>query len=182
MIATDHLVGSNASVTSVSGGGLTWSLAVRANAQAGTSEIWRAFSTATLSNARVTAALSESVVASITVLSFIGADATGTNGSGAIGGVASASAASGAPTATVVTTRNGSWVVGVGNDYDNAIARTVGASQTIVHQWLTPTGDTYWVQRRDAPTPTAGTAVSIDDTTPTGDRFNLAACEVLPAP
>ena len=71
--------------------------------------------------------------------------------------------------------------MGVGNDYDNAIARKVGPNQTLVHQYLTPTGDTYWVQMYSAPTPTSGTTVTINDTAPTTDRYNLSICEVLPA-
>jgi hypothetical protein len=82
----------------------------------------------------------------------------------------------------LTTTRNNSWVFGVGNDYDNAIARTPGTGQTLVHQYLTPTGDTYWVQMQNAPTPLSGTSVSINDTAPTGDRYNLSICEILPAP
>jgi hypothetical protein len=35
-----------------------------------------------------------------------------------------------------MTTSNGSLIVGVGNDWDNAIARTLGANQTLVHQYL----------------------------------------------
>jgi hypothetical protein len=179
-IATDHLGGANTTVTGVSGGGLTWALVVRANGQSGTSEIWRAFSPSPLTNVTATATLSQSVLASITVVSFSGVDATGTGGSGAIGATKSASAATGAPTATLTTTRNGSWVLGVGNDFDNAIARTAGANQTVVHQFLTSTGDTYWVQMQNNTTPTSGASVSINDTAPTGDRYNLAIVEVLP--
>jgi hypothetical protein len=179
-IATDYLGGANTTVTGVNGAALTWTLVVRANGQSGTSEIWRAFSAAPLSNVTVTATLSQSVVSSITVMSFKGADATGTNGSGAIGATKNASAASGAPTATLTTTRNSSWVLGVGSDFDNAITRTAGANQAIVHQFLTPAGDTYWVQMQNASTPTSGTSVSINDTAPTGDRYNLAIVEVLP--
>jgi hypothetical protein len=179
-IATDYLGGTNTTVTAVSGGGLTWALAVRANGQSGTSEIWRAFAPAPLSNVTVTATISQSVISSITVVSFTGADATGVSGSGAVGSTKPASLASGAPTATVTTTRNNSWVFGVGNDFDNAIARTPGTNQTLVHQALTSTGDTYWVQMQNAVTPTSGTSVSINDTAPTTDRFNLAVVEVLP--
>ena len=101
---------------------------------------------------------------------------------GAVGAIASANANSGAPTATLTTTRNNSWVFGVGNDYDNPIARTVGANQTLVHQYLTPTGDTYWVQRQNSATPVSGTSVTINDTAPTTDRYNLSLCEILPVP
>jgi hypothetical protein len=111
-------------------------------------------------------------------MSFTGVDTTGTNGANAIGATASASAASGAPTASLVTTRNGSLVVGVGNDYDNAISRTPGSGQTLVDQYLTSLGDTYWVQMRSAVTPATGTTVTINDTSPTGDQYNLAIAEI----
>jgi hypothetical protein len=179
-VTTDYISGANSTVTNVSGGGVNWALVIRSNVQRGSSEIWRAFATSPLSNAAVTATLSQSVVSSIQVLTFTGADTTGTNGSGAIGLTASTNAGSGAPTATLKTTRNNSWVFGVGNDYDNAIARTPGANQTLIHQYLTPTGDTYWVQGQNGVTPLSGTSVTINDTAPTGDRYNLALVEVLP--
>jgi hypothetical protein len=179
-VATDYLSGANTTVKSVSGGGLTWVLVVRTNAQSGSSEIWRAFAIAPLSNVTVTATLSQSVVSSMTVMSFTGVSTSGTNGSGAIGATAGNSAATGAPTASLVSTRNNSWVFGVGNDFDNAIARTPGTGQSLVHQYLTSTGDTYWVQKQNAFTPLSGTTVTINDTAPTSDRYNLSICEVLP--
>ena len=69
---------------------------------------------------------------------------------------------------------------GVGVDYDNATARTLGSGQTLVDSYFSPSGDTYWVQRRDALTPAAGTAVTLDDTAPTTDRWNLSAMEITP--
>jgi hypothetical protein len=179
-VATDYLSGANTTVTGVSGGGLTWALVSRTNVQRGTSEIWRAFAPAPLSNVTVTATLSQNVAASLTVMSFTGVDTTGTNGSGAIGATGSGNSGSGAPTASLVTTRNGSWVLGVGNDYDKAISRTPGMGQVLVHQYLAPAGDTYWVQRNTT-TAASGTTVSINDTAPTTDRYNLTICEVLPA-
>jgi hypothetical protein len=121
-------------------------------------------------------------VTGITGAGLTGVDTSGTNGSGAIGATGTGNASSGAPTASLVTTRNNSWVFGVGNDYDNAIARTPGSGQSLVHQFLTPVGDTYWVQMRNAPTPASGTTVPINDTAPTTDRYNLTICEILPAP
>src|SRR6476620_1893977 len=180
-LATDGPASGATTVTSIAGGGLTWVLAVRANAQAGTSEVWRAFATSPLTNVTVTATLSRSVAASITVLSFTGADATGTNGSGAIGATASRSASTGAPSASVITTRDNSWVFGVGSDWDGATARTLAAGQTMIFEYLASVGDTYWVQRLSAPTPTAGTTATIADTAPTTHRFNLGIVEVFPA-
>jgi hypothetical protein len=179
-VATDYTSGANTTVTGVTGGGLTWALAVRANAQSGTSEIWRALATSTLSGTTVIATMSQNVVASITVMSFAGVNTSGTNGSGAIGATASKSASTGAPSATVVTTQNDSWVLGVGNDYDNPTPRSAGSGQSLVHQFLTSSGDTYWVQKQNSPTSATGTGITINDTAPTGDRWNLAVAEVIP--
>ncbi len=179
-ISTDWLSGTNTTVLGVTGGGATWTLAVRANGQSGTSEVWRAFASGPLNSVSVTATLSQAVVSSMTIMSFAGVDPSGSGGSGAIGSTASNSASSGARTATLVTTRNNSWVFGVGNDFDNALARTLGTNQTMVHQYLAPVGDTYWVQRQNFSTPTSGTSITIDDIAPATDRYNLAVVEVLP--
>jgi hypothetical protein len=178
-VGSDYQSGANASVIGLGGGGLIWALVKRTNTQSGTAEIWRAFAPSTLINITVTATLSQSVQSSITVLSFAGIDTTGTNGSGAVGAIGSANASSGTPTATLVTTRNNSWIFGVGNDYDNAIARTPGSGQKLVHQDLAPINDTYWVQMQNAATPLSGTSVTINDTAPTSDRYNLTIVEVL---
>jgi Domain of unknown function (DUF4082)/Bacterial Ig-like domain/Bacterial Ig domain len=172
---------SGITVTNVTGASLTWQLVARTNVQLGTSEVWRAFASSALGNVSVSASLSQSVSSSITVVAFKGAEVTGTNGSGAIGATKSANARPGAPTATVTTTRAGSWVFGVGNDWDNATSHTPGSGQTMVHQFLSSVGDTYWVQRTTNTTPTIGTNVTINDTAPTGDRYNLTLVEVLPA-
>jgi hypothetical protein len=178
-VATDFLGGTNTTVSSVAGGGLTWKLVQRTNAQSGTAEIWTAFASAALSNVTVTATVSQSVVSSITVMSFTGVDTTsGASLPNAVGASGTGNSAGGAPTASLVTTRNNSLVLGVGNDYDNAIARTLGTGQTLVHQFLTPTGDTYWVQMQSATTPSSGTSVTINDTAPTTDRYNLSIVEV----
>ena len=50
-----------------------------------------------------------------------------------------------------------------------------------MHQYLTPNGDTYWVQMQTAPSPVAGAADSISDTAPVADRYNLSICEILSA-
>ena len=157
---------------------MTWALVKRTNAQSGSSEIWRAFAPATLASVSVTATLSQSVAGSMTVVSFSNVDTSGTSGSGAVGATATANSAGGPPSATLVTTRNNSLVFGVGNDFDNAIARTVGPNQTLVNQYLATIGDTYWVQRTTTAVAASGTSVTINDTAPAGDRFNLSICEI----
>jgi hypothetical protein len=152
---------------------------VRTNTQSGTSEIWRAFATSALTNVSVTATLSQSFTSSMTVMSFAGVNITGTNGSGAIGAIGTGNANPGAPTASLVTTKNNSLVIGVGYDWDNAIARTAGANQAIVHQYFAPVGDTHWVQSVNTLS-VSGTAVTVNDTAPTTDRYNLSICEIVP--
>ena len=179
-ISADSGITGGLTVTSVTGGGLTWALVRRTNTQPGGAEIWRAFATTPLTDATVTANLSQNVVSSITVVTFTGVDVTGTSGSGAIGATGGGSSAAGAPTASLVTTRNNSWVFGVGTDWDSAVARTVGPNQTLAHQFLTSVGSTYWVQRQNSVTPLSGTTVTINDPVPTNDKFDLSIVEILP--
>jgi hypothetical protein len=164
------------SFTSVSGGGLTWKLRERTNAQPGTAEVWEAVASTALSNVTVTATrASGSYVGSISVVAFAGAD---TSIDGAVG---SGNATTGAPTATLTTIRAGSWVWGVGNDWDAAKSRTVGAGQTKFDEFLAPVGDTYWVQSQTAAGNSAKAPVTINDTAPTTDRWDLSTIEILPA-
>ena len=159
----------------VSGGGLTWTLATRVNGQNGVSEIWSARSATALSGFTVTStpALGTSPYQSLTVITFSGAA-----GIGAAGG---ASAAGGAPTVSLTTTRAGSLVYGVGNDWNGAVPRTVADNQTKVHEFLnTVSGDTFWVQALTSPVPLAGSAVQVSDTAPTDHVWNFAAVEIAP--
>ncbi|WP_426592550.1 galactose oxidase-like domain-containing protein [Cellulomonas sp. McL0617] len=162
------------SFSAVTGGGLTWRLRQRANTQAGTSEVWVAAAGGPLSNATITATRSGgSQVGSITVVGF-------TNASVADGAVAGAGASTGSPTASLTSTVPGSWVWGVGNDWDRSVARVVGPGQTKVDEYLASVGDTFWVQSRSVPGGPAGSSVTLNDTSPTTDRWNVAALEILP--
>jgi hypothetical protein len=174
--------GGKTTVTKVTGGGLTWQLVARSNAQLGDAEIWRAFASGILTNVSMTATLNRSVASSLTVVSFTGVDTSGVNGAGAVGAIKVRSATSGAPSATLVTTRNNSLVFGVGNDWNHAIPRTVGPSQALVHQFLAPVDDTYWAQRFVSPIAGSGTSVTLSDVAPTADQWNLAVVEIVPAP
>jgi len=102
--------GGPASVIDVTGGGLTWVLVKRTNVQAGSAEIWRAFSTAPLSNISVSPDVSAFNDYTVTIVSFTGVDTSGTNGSGAIGATGSGNGGSGTPAASLTTTRSGSVV------------------------------------------------------------------------
>jgi hypothetical protein len=97
-----------------------------------------------------------------------------------IGAVGGGSASTGAPSTSLISTATGSWVWAVGNDWDKAIARTVGANQTKVDEYLASAGDTFWVQRLNAMSGSAGQTITVNDTAPTADRWNFAAIEILP--
>ena len=180
-IATDSVTTPNTTVTNVTGGGLTWVCLVRTNVQEGTSEIWRAFAPAELKSITVTASLSQNVASMITVQTYTGVAVSGSYGSGAIGAFGNAHSAKGAAATSLVTTTANAMIVGVGNDYDQAIARTPLAGQSIVSQDLTSTGDTYWVQRTNATNLAKGTRLTFGDSAPTSDQYNLSFCEILPA-
>ena len=108
---------------------------------------------------------------SLTVIAF-------TNASGP-GIVNQTSAPSGAPDIYLRGVSAGNWVFAVGNDWDNAIARTPVSGQVLVHQRVdTTVGDTYWVQSTAAPS-TANTLVDIHDSSPTTDQWNYAAVEIV---
>jgi hypothetical protein len=86
---------------------------------------------------------------------------------------------------TLVTTRDNAWVFGVGNDFDRAVARTPGAGQSLVHQYLASIGDTYWVQKQNNPTALSGTSVTINGSTVTtvpGQASSSATGGVLALP
>ena len=69
---------------------------------------------------------------------------------------------------------------GVGNDWNGDVPRTVGANQTMVHEFLNDGNDTFWVQQLTDPVPLVGN-VTLDDTAPTDHIWNFAAVEIVPA-
>ena len=175
-IAVDGPAGTGTqTISSVTGGGLTWTLRKRANAPgSGSSEIWQAIATTAKSNVSVKATMAKTGYAGqLTVATFTGANLSQN------GAVAGASATNGAASVSLTTTRQNSWVWGVGNDWDRAAARTLGANQTMIDETVNAgIGDTQWVQRQNNFTPAAGTTVAIDTTAPTNDRWNLVAIEI----
>jgi hypothetical protein len=88
--------------------------------------------------------------------------------------------ANGAPSLKLTTQGAPSRVFAVGHDYDNAIARTLPANWTMLDQWLdTGAGDTSWTQYTSVPVSPAGSVVTVADTAPTADRWDLAAVELI---
>jgi hypothetical protein len=86
-------------------------------------------------------------------------------------------------TATLSQSVTSSITVMTFTGVDTSGANGSGAIGAIVHQDLQSSlsgTDTFWVQMQNAPTPLNGTTVTINDTAPTKDRYDLSICEVLP--
>ncbi|HXI30252.1 MAG TPA: PASTA domain-containing protein, partial [Vicinamibacterales bacterium] len=168
--------GANNQNITVSGAGLTWTRVQRAATSRGVSEIWTATAAAVLTNVTVTSTqsvptiLGAPVNQSVVVVAFKNASA--------VGATAAASNVSTNANASLVPQATGSVVYGVGNDFDRAVSRTVGAGQTKIHEFLAPTGDTFWMQSLNANT-TAGTSVTLNATAAgVADQWNFAIVEI----
>ena len=99
-------------------------------------------------------------------------------GAAGVGASAVASAPSGAPAVSLTTTKAGSFVYGIGFDWDGDIARTLGAGQVMVHEWPIAGSGTFWVQTLLTPVASPG-VVQLNDTAPTADRWDFAMVEIV---
>jgi hypothetical protein len=172
-VSADGPAGAGKQSATVSGAGLTWTLVKRANTQSGDAEIWTADAKTELANATVTSTLANgNFDQSLTVISMQGSNGTGAS--------ATAGGASGEPSVSLTTQQAGSLVYAVGNDWDNAIARTLGPNQTLMRQDVdTVGGNTFWSQFASAQTGPVGSVVTMNDTQPTTDDWNMAAVEIV---
>ncbi|HXL91723.1 MAG TPA: IPT/TIG domain-containing protein [Streptosporangiaceae bacterium] len=170
-----------AQTAKVSGGGLTWTLARRTNTRNGTAEVWEARASGAMTRVPITSSLAFSIFSQVlTVVAFKNAPGTGAT--------ASMSGGTGAPSGILTTTVPNSWVFAVATDTPtiglapvgaNTAAVTPGSSQTLIAEATASDGDTSWVQSRTTPTPAAGTAVTINDTTtPANGLWNLTLIEI----
>jgi hypothetical protein len=164
---------SGGQTVTVSGGGLTWTRDAAQNKGLGDAEVWSATLSRPLSRQTITAtAGSRGYDVNLAVVSF-------QNASG-IGATTTAFSSRGAPGATLTTTQPNSWVWASANDWGGDSRRTAPFGQTAVIQALDLTDrKAFWVQTTNNPTATASTHVTINDTAPTTDPFNLALVEVL---
>jgi len=173
-VSADGPQGAGMQAATVSGAGLAWRLVSRANRQSGDAEVWKATAASTLTRAKVRSKLARSGYdQELTVLAL--------RDGGGVSASAIASAPSGAPAVGLTTTAAGSMSYAVGDDWDNAIGRTTGPGQSLVSQWVdTGSGDTFWVQGTSSPDPASGDHVTLGDTAPTADEWNLVGVEVVP--
>jgi hypothetical protein len=156
----------------VSGGGLAWRLVQRANGQPGDAEIWTAEATKPLKHKHIKSTLNakgyEQLFTVIAVEMSHGAGAS-----------AAASGPSGEPAVSLMTGEEGSLIYAVGSDPSGATPRTLGSNQVLLHQDLdAAAGKTFWSQYFGAVTGPAGELVTLNDTAPSADQWNMAAVEV----
>ena len=173
LVSSDGPEHANGQTVTVSGGSLTWHLVTRANSQFGDAEIWAATAPTALTGASIKS--TPSVKGYDQSMSVIAVQMSDGIGASVAGG-----AASGEPSVTLKTEEEGSFVVAVGHDWDNAVARTLGPNQVMLRQYLdTASGDTSWSQYLGQITGPAGSLVTINDTAPTHERWDMAAVELL---
>lgn len=159
--------------SSVSGGGLTWRRVAQQNQALGDAEVWAATAGSKLSSVPITATATKysGYDEVLTVIAFTGATGIGARGT--------FFSDSGLPTGTLKTTQPDTWVFAAGDDWLRSFRHTPGPGQTIRQQSTDRVGDTYWVQSTSAPTAAAGTSVTINDTSPPLDPYDLVLVEVL---
>lgn len=187
------MVGRNVSVAggsatgTVSGAGLTWTLAGRKSAvgtgqiaggtaQDGCFEIWWAYSAAALTAQTVTDT-GGAIDHALNVLVITGAETTWAGAIAAGGG----SGTSAVPTATVTTTAAGSWVISGDSDWNasgTSATSTPGTGQTSINNYWRSGQIAIHFWRQTSTTSASGTAVTNDLTAPTGQTWNELAIEV----
>ena len=152
---------------------MKWKLVRRANSRPGDAEIWAGEAKRVIKNKFVKSSLKvkgyDQQLTVIAVQESIG-----------VGASAGASGQSGPPEVSLTTAAAGTLVYAVGSDTSAATARTLGANQVLLAQNLdTAIGNTFWSQYQGATTGPMGEVVTLADTAPSGDHWNMAAVEVL---
>lgn len=170
--------GSN-TVSSVSGGGLTWNKLGSISTQGGDLELWYALAASTIFRQTITFNWSGNVTGEALIFGIAGIDTTSGTGSSAFGATQTAnSAGSSTPSASLNTTRNNSWVFALENSSNSTAGNSSGTGQTVIKNHSS-TGSSCILMQNGA-TPTSGTNVTMSTNVATTD-WNMFAFEVLPA-
>ena len=177
LLASDGPAGGQLSFSSVTGGKLTWHLVSRSDQSLGDAEIWATQTVARLTGVSVTANRSSGAYHGM--LTVVSVPDPGLSLSLAATG--SASAISGPSSVTLRGVPAGSSVYAVGNDWDRAFPRRAAAGGALISESVdTSANDTYWAQRLGAPS--VSPSVTVADSAPTTDEWNLAAVAVSAGP
>jgi hypothetical protein len=175
-VSADGPAGAEKQSAKISGANVKWTLLTRADSQSGDAEIWTATAPKLLKNQRVKSILKvKGFDQQLAVISM--------EGSGGAGAFLAGGAASGEPSVSLITTGGESLVYAVGSDWDSATARTLGPNQTLLSQDVdTSAENTFWSQLTSLASGPAGSLVTMNDTAPTSDQWNMAAVEILGEP
>lgn len=192
------MVGRNGALTgdddtgTISGAGVTWTLAGRKSAVGATgqisggtaqpscTELWWASSATALTAQTITDTATQPGNAgvgydhAVQLLVFTGAETTWG------GAISAGGAASGLPSMSLTTTRAAAWVFASATDWAANGNATAGASQTIQSQY-TNTGQIsihFW--RQTATTSSSGTSVTDNVTAPSAEQWNGLIIEIRP--
>lgn len=178
VIVCQHTAPGTQTVT-ISGGGLTWGQIKRSAVQTGAVEMWGAYSTNILSAATITATWSAATVGTMTIVSFLNADASASVGNIVI---SSNSATTQPLGANLTAFRDRSWFWGGGVDWTAATARTLLGNQVKIKENVDAgTGDTDWIQCTQQLVPERGVNVRLGTSAPNTITGNFVACEVQPS-
>lgn len=172
-------VSSGATVSTVTGGGLTWTRIIQKTTGGAYSEIWSTYAPTILNAVTVTATSTNAGdTMGLAVLSFINAD-TSAGRLSAFGATNSASATSNAPSVALTTTRAGSYVIACGNDFSTGATVTAGAGQTLIYQYQTASSDALWATWQTAGATESKVSVTSNSSLSASDAWNIVAVEVL---
>jgi beta-lactam-binding protein with PASTA domain len=171
-------VGAGGQASTLSGGGLSWTLVARANLQFGDAEIWTADAPAALAGAAITSTLLRHRTGSdyihlVRLVAFTG-----------VSGVGASNVASGQTVAVASVSLNaqaaGSVIYAVGQDWTNGVTRTFPAGQVQDVQMVGADLDTFWVQRTAGRSPRRRDHLYRDQriAAAPGDRWNFAIIEL----
>ncbi|GAO01909.1 PKD domain-containing protein [Anaeromyxobacter sp. PSR-1] len=158
----------------VSGGTLAWTrVGSIANSRNGAVAVFRGTPSAALSGVTTTVTETGGNQAYISVVAIAGASQT-------LGAVTAGSGSGSAASLTVNATAAGSWILAVGEDWNNTTRRTLSATTTptLLDERSDPALNDYWVER--AATTAAG-SFRIGTSAPSTADWNMIAVEVVPA-
>ena len=161
-------------VTSVTGGGLTWTLVARSNSTWGTTEVWQAKATGRLSPRQGDGQAGQGGVRRQHHRRRLLGRPPGRSAAFGTG-----AGLKGAPSAKVTPTAAcGSAIWGVGHDWTKDTAPVAVPGQSFVHTFIDKrVHDSFWTQKVDAAT-TSKATVTVAVTKPTKDRWTMVAVEI----
>jgi hypothetical protein len=159
--------------STVSGGGLTWHKVAAESQALGDAEVWYAVAPSTLKSQAITATAAKTGYdENMNIMTFKNASGIGASGI--------FYSSKGAPTGTITTTHTDGWVWASGMDFGGSAKRVAPSNQNIWEQTLDNTAKkAFWTQSTNNVTTNAGTSVTLNDTSPTGDPFDLVMVEVF---